>query len=277
MSVEHKKHSYCEATSLVDKSVASVEESMVILEDRERGLVNAMKTISDNVTIVKDEMANSMRDIEVIFAKIHEDLEHREHSLLQRLHDISNRKTSILNEQLQEMDNALEKCRHALAVSGDLLEKSVESVVKGGGLYVVGLADPIASRRDELDELIVNIPFEPQVDPYIRASFINDEIETVHSVLLSLGSILTKDNTPAVDDLESRSPRRDDDDDDDDDVVGEEKKIDLRREKDKPREGNSKIVDKKGRFTYSALSKSPVRTNSSPDFPFKVSFTIRTE
>ena len=262
MSTEHKTHSYCEATSLIDQSVTSVEESMVLLEDRERGLVNAMETITNTTTLVKEEMANSMRDIEVIFAKIHEDLEHREHALLQRLHDITNRKTAILNKQLHEMEDALEKCRHALNVSGDTLEKSAEAVVKGGGVYIVGLVDSITARGDELDDIIVNIPFEPQVDPYIRASFIKDEVEMVHSALQSLGSILTKDNTPAMDNLESRSPRKEEEDDEEGDGEGGG--------------GSNKVVDERGRRTYSALSKQSMQT-SSKGSPFKVSFTIRTE
>jgi hypothetical protein len=279
LSEHHKGHDYCEARSLVDESVISVEKSMVLLEDRERGLVNAMETVSNTVTKVKTEMANSMKDIEVIFARIHEDLEQREHALLQRLHVISNRKTAILNDQLQEMEDALEKCRHALSVSGDLLEKSVESEVKGGGVYIVGLADSIATRRDELDELIVNIPFEPQADPFIRASFVKDEIDALHTVLQSMGSILTKDNTPVIDNLETRSPRLEGDDDDDhsdkeSDGSQEMKNVDVSM----PHSSlSSKIVDHKGRFTYSALTKHVSTTCDHASLPVNVSFTVRIE
>jgi len=282
MSADHKSHNYCEADSLIDKSVASIEESMVVLEDRERGLVNAMETISNTVTKVKEEMANSMKDVEIIFAKIHQDLEQREHALLQRLHDISTRKTTILNDQLQEMEDALEKCRHALTVSGDLLEKSAESVVKGGGVYIVGMSSTIASRSDELDDLIVNIPFEPQVDPFIRASFVKDEIEAIQTVLKSLGSLLTKDNTPVIDNLECRSPRHEEEDDDNDedeenDLPGSEE-VKQGPYGSRRSAGGSKIVDQTGRSTYSAISKEAARPNSKiNNIPIKVSFTVRTE
>lgn len=256
---------------MVNQSVAAVEENMLLLEDRERGLINAMQTISDNVSVVNKEMANSLHDIEVIFAKIHEDLEHREHALLQRLHDISNGKISILNGQLKDMEDALEKCRHALSVAGDLLEKSAESVVKGGGVYVVGLSASISSRCSDLDELIVNIPFEPQVDPFIRASFVREEIDSVLSVLMSLGSILTKDNTPALDNLEGRSPSSGDGDEEDDQEARAEE---MQRKGESS--GGRGIVDKKGRRTFSALAKGSSAL-SPRGAPFTVSFTIRTE
>ena len=267
MSDEHKGHKYCEASSMIESSIKSIEETMVLLKEREKGLINAMKNINDNIEIVKYDMENSMKDIEVVFAKIHEDLESREHALLQRLQDISNRKTSILTHQLNDMEDALEKCRHSLNVSNNLLTKCDENTVKGGGMYIVNLFDSILSRTDEIDEVVVNIPFEPQVDPYIRASFVKDEIEVLHSVLLSLGSLLTNDNTPAIDNLEKRSPRHDGDEEE---GKEDEQKVDAQ-----------KIVDNKGRHTFSALSRKKYKECSGDKnmhkIPFQASFTVRTE
>ena len=140
----------------------------------------------------------------------------------------------------------------------------------GGGLYVVAAAGAIEKRREDLDDIIVNIPFDAQADPYIRASFVNEEVDTIHTILKSLGSLLTKDNIPAVDNLESRSPRAEDDDFDQD-VLSSRVGCTFSKEINK----YNKIVDKKGRVTYSAISKSSMK-NVENDIA-KINFTIRTE
>ena len=104
MSSHHKDHSSDEASNVVKDAIECIEKSMLALDERETGLVNAMKNINEKISLVKKEMADSMHDVEVIFSKIHEELENREHALLQRLDDIATRKTNILNTQLMEME-----------------------------------------------------------------------------------------------------------------------------------------------------------------------------
>jgi hypothetical protein len=92
------------------------------------------------------------------------------------------------------MAEVLELSRHAVGVTEAMLETTEN--IKGGGPYIVGSDDTITRRYEKIEGLISNIPFTPQADPVIVFSYIEEQLRTLNTILLSFGALETNDNIP---------------------------------------------------------------------------------
>jgi hypothetical protein len=150
----------------------------------------------------------SEKELREIFEDMREKIRIREAHLMQRLDEIAKRKRLILTTQLDDMSVALDNLRHCMEVAERLLANT--EGVRGGQAYVLAGSQSIATRCDQIDEGIVVIPFEPQTDPMLRVSFIENEIALINTVTETLGAVLTRDNIPHDEDNIPHSQSDDD-------------------------------------------------------------------
>lgn len=122
----------------------------------------------------------------------------QESTLLKRLEDITLRKRQVLTTQLNAMTELLDVSRHATGVAEDILATTAD--IKGGGPYAVACDYPVERRFSEIEKLMSQLPLTPQADPVIVFSYIEEQIRTLNTILVSFGALETNDNIPPVTD-----------------------------------------------------------------------------
>eukprot|EP00605_Chrysophyceae_sp_TOSAG23-4_P000661 GSChrysophyteH1.ASY1.ANO1.743.1 assembled CDS len=150
------------------------------------------------------ECERATRQIEDEFDSLRKLLNQRESALMERLGVLSDRKRSILTAQLRKFSEYLDEGQSAIDVSETVLRDTDDMrTTSQDAAYLVGVADTIFDKVENLDKRVKGADLSPQSDADIAVSFNISELSAVELNVPLLGCIQTAEDpqSMAKDDL----------------------------------------------------------------------------
>lgn len=188
MVENHKDHEVENYLDTIEPMETAVKEAVSLSKEKYNQLDVQINSLQECLAKLDDSEEQILSDIGRTFSILQKKLKERENALLEKVNQIIEGKKRKVMKDIRKLKEIQDDCENALEVGESLLEDSKGNSIDQ--MYLVNAASGVEYRADTIAESVdETMKTIKPVDPIVKIDFLRDEVQSIKSIVLSLGGL----------------------------------------------------------------------------------------